>query len=78
MPNFWKLAPFDVEAQVRRLKRAQTLVQDPAHQTQLITATFGKLPSEPDPALGPGGENITTGQSVGGEVDGRSGRIGAV
>ena len=27
--RFWKLAPCDVEAQVRRLKWAQTLVQDP-------------------------------------------------
>ena len=45
--RFWKLAPCDVQALVRRLKRAQTLVQDPAHHTQLITAMFGKLPSEP-------------------------------
>ena len=52
----WKLAPCDVEARVRRLKCAQTLVQDPAHHTQLITAMFGKLPSEPNPTLGPGGE----------------------
>ena len=37
-------------------KWAQTLVQDPAHHTQLITAMFGKLPSEPNPTLGPGGE----------------------
>ena len=54
--RFWKLAPCDVEARVRRLKWAQTLVQDPAHHTQLITAMFGKLPSEPYPALGLGGE----------------------
>ena len=54
--RFWKLAPCDVEARVRRLKWAQTVVQDPAHHTQLITAMFGKLPSEPNPTLGPGGE----------------------
>ena len=34
--RFWKLAPCDVEARVRRLKRAQTLLQDPSHHTQLI------------------------------------------
>ena len=56
VPRFWKLAPCDVEARVRRLKWAQTLVQDPAHHTQLVTAMFGKLPSEPNPTLGPGGE----------------------
>ena len=49
--RFWKMAPCDVEARVRRLKWAQTLVQDPAHHTQLITAMFGKLPSEPDSTL---------------------------
>ena len=54
--RFWKLAPCDVEARVRRLKWAQILVQDPAHHTQLITAMFGKLPSEPIRTLGPGGE----------------------
>ena len=55
--RFWKLAPCDVEARVRRLVNwAQILVQDPAHHTQLITAMFGKLPSEPNPTLGPGGE----------------------
>ena len=67
--RFWKLAPCDVEARVRRLKWAQTLVQDPPHHAQLITAMFGKLPSEPNPALGPGGE-ITRGQSVGGMTRG--------
>ena len=36
--RFWKLAPCDVEARVRILKWAQTLVQDPAHHTQMITA----------------------------------------
>ena len=41
---------------MRRHKWAQTLVQDPAHHTQLITAMFGKLPSEPNPTLGPEGE----------------------
>ena len=45
-----------MEARVRRLQGAQTLVQDPAHHTQLINAMFGKLPLEPNPALGPGGE----------------------
>ena len=45
-----------VEARVQRLKWAQSLVQDPAHHTQLTTAMFGKLPSEPNPTLGPGGE----------------------
>ena len=50
--RLWKLAPCDVEARVRRLSLAQTLVQDPAHHTQLITAMFGKLPSEPNPTLG--------------------------
>ena len=54
--RFWKLAPCDVEARVRRLKWAHTLVQDLAHQTQLITAMFGKLPSEPSSTLGLGGE----------------------
>ena len=41
---------------MRRLKWAQTLVQDPPHHAQLITVMFGKLPSEPNPTLGPGGE----------------------
>ena len=41
---------------MRRLTWAQTLVQDPAHHTQVITAMFGKLPSEPNHTLGPGGE----------------------
>ena len=54
--RFWKLAPCDVEARVRRLKWAQTLVQDPSHHAQLITGMSGKLPSEPDPTLGSGGE----------------------
>ena len=31
-------------------------MQDPPHHTQGITATFGKLPSELNPTLGPGGE----------------------
>ena len=31
--RFWKLAPCDLETRVRRLKWAQTLVQDPAHHT---------------------------------------------
>ena len=43
--RFWKLAPYDVEARVRRLAWAQTLLQDPPHHTQLITVMFGKLPS---------------------------------
>ena len=53
--RFWKLAPCDVEARVRRLEWAQTLVQDPTHHTQL-NHCHGKLPSEPNPTLGPGGE----------------------
>ena len=43
---------------MRRLNWPQTLVQDPAHHTQLITAMFGKLPSEPNPTLGLGGEML--------------------
>ena len=58
--RFWKLAPCDVEARVRRLKWAN-FGADPAHHTQLITAMFGKLPSEPNPTLGPGGEISTEG-----------------
>ena len=54
--RFWKLALCDVEARVRRLRWAQMLVQDPPHHAQLITAMFGKLPSEPNPTLGPGDE----------------------
>ena len=54
--RFWKLAPCDVEARVRRLKWAQTLLQDPSHHAQVLTAMFGKLPAEPSPTLGPDGE----------------------
>ena len=54
--RFWKLAPCDVEARVRRLKWAQTLVQDPSHPAQVLTAMFGKLPAESSPTLGPDGE----------------------
>ena len=54
--RFWKLAPCDVEARVRRLKWAQTLVQDPSHHAQVLTAMFGKLPAEPSSTLGPDGE----------------------
>ena len=68
--RFWKLAPCDVEARVRRLKWAQTLVQDPAHHTQSDLCHVWET--------GPWWRNIARGQSVGGEVDGRSGRIGAV
>ena len=50
------MAPCDVEARVRRLKRAQTLVQDPSHHAQVLTAMFGKLPAEPSSTLGPDGE----------------------
>ena len=50
--RFWRLAPCDVEARVRRLKWAQTLVQNPAHHAQLITALFGKLPAEQQATLG--------------------------
>ena len=54
--RFWRVAPCDVEARVRRLEWAQTLVQDLPHHAQLITAMFAELPSEPNPTLGPGGE----------------------
>ena len=54
--RFWKLALCDVEARVRRLKSAQTLVQDPSHHGQVLTAMFGKLPAEPSSTLGPDGE----------------------
>ena len=54
--RFWKLAPCDVEAWVRRLKWAQTLVQDPSHHAQVLTAMFGKLPAEPSATLKPDGE----------------------
>ena len=37
-------------------KWAQTLVQDPSHHAQVLTAMFGKLPAEPSPTLGPDGE----------------------
>ena len=65
-----KMALCDVEARARRLNWAQTLVQDLPHHAQLITAMFGYA--------GSWWRNITRGQSVGGAVDGRSGRIGAV
>ena len=56
--RFSKLAPCDVEARVRRLKWAQTLVQvqDPSHHAQVLTAMFGKLLAEPSSTLGPDGE----------------------
>ena len=54
--RFWKLAPCDVEARVRRLKWAQTLVQDPSHHAQVLTAMFGKLPAESSATLNPEGE----------------------
>ena len=54
--RFWKLAPCDVEARARRLKWAQTLVQDPSHHAQVLTAMFGKSPAEPSSTLGPDGE----------------------
>ena len=41
---------------MRRLKWAQTLVQDPSHHAQVLTAMFGKLPAEPSSTLGPDGE----------------------
>ena len=59
-------------------KLAQTLVQDPAHHTQLITAMFGKLPLEPDRTLGPGGEISPEANPWAVRWTGRSGRIGAV
>ena len=54
--RFWKLAPCDVEARVRRLKWAQTLVQDPSHHAQVLTAMFGKLPAESSATLNSEGE----------------------
>ena len=54
--RFWKLAPCDVEARVRRLKRAQTLVQDPSHHAQVLTAMFGKLPAKSSATLNSEGE----------------------
>ena len=54
--RFWKLAPCDVEARVRRLKWAQTLVQDSSHHAQVLTAMFGKLPAESSATLNPEGE----------------------
>ena len=74
--RFWKLAPCDVEARVRRLKCAQTLVQDAPHtidhchvcETAVRTYSYA----------GSWWRNITRGQSVGGAVDGSSGRIGVV
>ena len=41
---------------MRRLKWAQTLVLDPSHHAQVLTAMFGKLPAEPSSTLGPDGE----------------------
>ena len=41
---------------VRRLKWAQTLVQDPSHHAQVLTAMFGKLPAEPSATLNSEGE----------------------
>ena len=41
---------------MRRLKWAQTLVQDPSHHAQVLTAMFGTLLAEPSFTLGPDGE----------------------
>ena len=41
---------------MRRLKWAQTLVQDPSHHAQVLTAMFGKLLAEPSATLSPDGE----------------------
>ena len=54
--RFWRLAPCDVEARVRRLKWAQAPVQNPAHHVQLIAALFGRLPSVQHSTLGLNGE----------------------
>ena len=76
--RFWKLAPCDVEARVRRLNWAQTLVQDPSHHTHLDHChVSGNCRQSLIPAWALVAK-FTRGQSVGGEVDGRSGRIGAV
>ena len=42
---FWRLAPCDVEARVRRLKWAQTLVQNLAHHVQLVAAVVWEVAS---------------------------------
>ena len=41
---------------MRRLKWAQTLVQDPSHHAQVLTAMFGKLPAESSATLNSEGE----------------------
>ena len=41
---------------MRRLKWAQTLVQDPSHHAQVLTAMLGQLPAEPSATLSPDGE----------------------
>ena len=53
---FLETGTFDVEARVRRLKWAQTLLQNPAHHVQLIAALFGRLPAEQQSTLGVSGE----------------------
>ena len=45
-----------MESRVRRLKRAQTLVRDPSHHAQVLTAMFGKLPAESSATLNSEGE----------------------
>ena len=76
--RFWKLAPCDVEARVRRLKWAQTMVQDPSHHAQVLTAMFGKLPAQPSSTLGPNGEVNSRSKSVGSALDGGPGSTAAV
>ena len=39
--RFRRLVPCDVEARVRRLEWAQTLVQNPAHNVRLVAASSG-------------------------------------
>ena len=52
----YQVFTFGLLGNVRRLKWAQTLVQNLAHDAQLITALFGKLPAEQQATLGENGE----------------------
>ena len=54
--RFGRLVSCDVEARVRRLKWAQTLVQNLARHVQLIGALFGRLLAKQHPTLGLDGE----------------------
>ena len=54
--SFWRLVPCDVESRVRRLKWAQTLVQNPQQNAQLLTAMFVACRRNSTPTLGLDGE----------------------